>query len=71
MHVYLRTTDLRTCHDGKECSAETDLGEWDIEEHSRITQPAHTHCERCGRPFEQSEGSVLIIPPDFLPNLPD
>jgi hypothetical protein len=68
MHVYLRTTDLRTCHVGKEFSAETDLGEWDIEERSRITQPAHTPCERCGRPFENPEGSVLITPGDFLAN---
>ena len=63
MHVYLRTIDVRLCCDEEECLAETDLGDWDIEEHSRITAPAHTHCERCGRPFDKPEGSVLIVPP--------
>ena len=49
----------------------TDLGERDIDEHSRITKANHTQCQRCGRAFDKREGSVLIIPPDFLPHPPD
>jgi heterodisulfide reductase subunit A-like polyferredoxin len=71
MHAYLMTTDVRICLDGKECRAETELGEWDVEEHSRVTQPNHTHCQRCGLAFEKPEGSVLFLPADFLPELFD
>jgi hypothetical protein len=67
MHVFLTTSDSRACPDGGECGAETDLGEWDIGEHSRLIFPPHTHCERRGRRFEHPEGTPLIIPPEVGP----
>jgi hypothetical protein len=62
VHVYLTTTDSRQCPaGGGECSAETDLGLWEAEEHSRIVAAPHLVCERCGQPFGSGEGAVLMV----------
>jgi hypothetical protein len=72
MRVFLVTSDTRICEKGGECRAETDLGDCDIEEHSRLIDPPHTRCARCARLFEHPEVSLLIIPPDWdCPGSPD
>jgi hypothetical protein len=63
VHVYLSTPDIRQCPaGGAECSAESDLGLWEAEEHSRIVGAPHFVCERCGQPFDRAEGAVLMVP---------
>ena len=63
VHVYLSTTDIRQClAGGGDCSAESDLGVWEAEVHSRVVRAPHAVCERCGEPFDDPEGAVLMVP---------